>query len=109
MTARKIDLMYEFFGRSEGHRCGDCSNFVCGRNRSGILYKCKAYGLTHSEASDWAKRWEACGMFEKPYTGRPVIEIARRRDYHKSDAEEVEGQISIADLLHPSTDNEKND
>lgn len=102
MAARKVDLMHELFGRSEGHRCGDCPNFVCGRYRSRMLRKCKAYGLTHSEASDWAKSWEACGLFGKAYSGGPVIEVAKRRAYHKSDTEEIEGQVSIAEMLNAS-------
>lgn len=33
------------------------------------------YGLTHSEASNWAKSWPACRMFGHEYSGRSVIEL----------------------------------
>ena len=97
--SRKIELMHELFGRSDGRRCGECSNLVCGRYHDRILRKCKVYGFTHSEASDWVKRWEACGLFCKSYSGRPVIEIAKRRAYHQPDTEVPEGQVGIDDLL----------
>lgn len=53
---KKIDRMHAMFGLDERHKCGECSNLVCGRYRSKILKKCRVYGLTHSQASDWAKR-----------------------------------------------------
>lgn len=94
---RKIELMHELFGRIEGHSCGECTNLVCGRYHDRILRKCEVYGLTHSEASDWAKRWEACGLFNREYNGAPVIEIAKRRSYHQSDTEVAAGQIGMED------------
>ena len=33
--------------------------------------------MTHSEASDWAKRWTACGIFNGVWTGRPIIELVK--------------------------------
>lgn len=97
---KKIELMYELFGKKDGKRCGECSNLICGRYHDRILRKCEAYGLTHSEASDWVKRWEACGLFNAEYTGRQVIEIAKRRNYEnkardKRNMEIVDGQISM--------------
>lgn len=97
--SRKIELMHELFGRNEGRKCGECSNLVCGRYRDRILRKCKVYGLTHSEASDWTKHWEACGLFGKPYAGGPVIEIAKRRAYRQPDVEVLDGQIGMDDIL----------
>lgn len=96
---RKIELMHELFGRSAGHSCGECANLVCSRYRGRILRKCSAYGLTHSEASDWVKRWEACGLFDREYTGTQVIEIAKRRGRHQSDTEVAAGQIGIMEHL----------
>lgn len=77
MALRKIDLMHRCFGKCPGHACRECSNLVEGRYHDKILRKCKVYGLTHSEASDWAKRWEACGQFNKPWDRGPVIQLVR--------------------------------
>lgn len=77
-TLRKLELMHAQFGRCEGHTCGECRNLRSIRYRGMSLRKCAVYGLTHSEASDWAKRWTACGMFGKEYAGPPVIESVRR-------------------------------
>lgn len=32
-------------------------------------------GITHSESSDWAQKWQACGLFNQPYNGKPAIEV----------------------------------
>lgn len=34
------------------------------------LRKCTVYGATHSEASDWRKKYEACGLYNKPWSGK---------------------------------------
>ena len=91
MAIRKIDLMHKLFGKNEAHTCGECENMVSQRYRGMILRKCTVYGMTHSEASDWAKKWTACGMFNKPYSDRNVIELVRP----SREEEPVEGQLSI--------------
>lgn len=95
MALRKIDLMHRHFGKCDGHTCGECSNLTEG---SWGHRKCKVYGVTSSEASDWAKRWQACGMFNKPYTGGgPVIELVRRgiaKSPPEATQEPLEGQVS---------------
>lgn len=96
---KKIELMHELFGKSDGNRCGECSNFVCGRYHDRILRKCEVYGLTHSEASDWAKRWEACGLFNKEYTGIPVIKINKQNNNNKNDTEVIDGQIMMFERM----------
>lgn len=97
MALRKIDLMHKFFGICEGHTCGECSNLVEGTYRSKLLRKCKVYGLTHSAASDWAKRYLACGMFNKEYNGRPNIELVKPARTKQEEAQriELEGQMKL--------------
>ena len=94
MAIRKQQLMYKQFGMCDGHVCGECSNLIEG---SWGHKKCKVYGDTSSEASDWAKRWLACGMFNKPYTGGPIIELVRpaRKQAATTIEEPLEGQISL--------------
>ena len=97
MALRKQQLMYKQFGMCDGHLCGECSNLVEGRYHDKILRKCKVYGMTHSEASDWAKRWLACGMFNKPYTGGPIMELVRpvRKQNALTIEEPLEGQMTL--------------
>ena len=92
---RKIDLMHKLFGKTD-HTCGECSNFVSGQYNSKILRKCTVYGLTHSEASDWAKRWQACGKFNEEWNGNPIIEI-RKRSFQKVVHEPCDGQIGFGE------------
>lgn len=99
MALRKIELMHRLFGKTEGHTCRECCNLVEGRYHDRILRKCKVYGLTHSEASDWAKRWLACGMFNKPWDKEPVIRqvVPERKKKEEPDSEPIEGQLSITE------------
>lgn len=97
MALRKQHLMYKRFGICEGHVCGECSNLVAVRANDRPLHKCRVYGNTSSEASDWAKRWLACGMFNKTYTGGPIIELVRPSRTVKEEAQRIplEGQMSM--------------
>lgn len=97
MALRKIDLMQKHFGICEGHTCGECSNLVEEPYHGRMYRKCKVYGLTNSEASDWAKRYQACGKFNTPYTGRPIIELVQPTRTNKEEAQriELEGQITL--------------
>ena len=97
MALRKQYLMQKNFGICEGHTCGECSNLVEGRYHDKTLRKCKVYGMTHSEASDWAKRYLACGMFNRAYTGRPIIELVKSGRTKQEEGQRIplEGQISM--------------
>lgn len=79
MALRKIDLMHRIFDKVEGHTCKECSNLVEGEYHDMMLRKCKVYGLTHSAASDWAKSYVACGMFNKEWHDKPIIRLVRKR------------------------------
>lgn len=93
---KKIDLMHQQFGVCQGHACKECSNFVRDRYHDMMLRKCQVYGLTHSEASDWAGKWPACGMFNLEYSGRPIIEMRRGGGHRPSPLlEPLEGQITL--------------
>lgn len=97
MALRKIDLMHRQFGRCDGRTCGECSNLVEGRYHDKILRKCKVYGMTCSEATDWAKRWLACGLFNKPWGGNPIVQIVRPTREEKDEMQNTppDGQISM--------------
>lgn len=99
MTRRKIDAMYAEYGLSTCGRCGDCCNFVSGRYHDRYYSKCVAYGLTHSEATDWRAKYLACGLFNKPFDQlkpkrRPLIETITRGGV-ECDNEPLEGQMTL--------------
>ncbi len=89
---KKIERMHNMFGKTVGHKCYECSNFVSGRYHDKILHKCSVYGLTHSEASDWRLKYDACGMFNKEYEGVPII---RRNTKEEKAKIQVEGQTEL--------------
>ena len=93
---RKLELMHEIFGECSGHRCGECSNlerFMSSRS----IFKCRAYGITWSEASDWRKKWTACGLFDTPYDGPPAMHL-RWMLIQKKHQTQIDGQVEMEDL-----------
>ena len=95
MNPRKIDLMHWYFGIDRSHKCGECANLVEGRYHNRILRKCRVYGLTHSAASDWAKKYTACGMFGKEWHGREIISLVRSGRNAKGPVATMDGQMEI--------------
>lgn len=92
---RKIELMHQQFGKSaESHICGECSNFRRYRHHDRFYKKCTVYGETNSEASDWAKKYEACGMFNEEYNGKPIIEIVKHNKRVEPEPM-IDGQITM--------------
>ena len=96
MALRKINLMHRLFGIELCHACRECSNLVKGRYHDRTFCKCRVYGMTHSEASDWAGRWQACGMFNKMWEKQPVMrEVIPERKQKETDNTPLEGQMSL--------------
>ena len=96
MATRKIQLMHQMFGRKNDERCKDCTNF--GRALVGdkkLVRKCKIYGVTGSEASDWCAFYPACGLFNQDYAGRKIIDFVKPERAQNIDNEPLEGQIDI--------------
>ena len=88
--------MHYYFGKdSENHICKDCSNFVKEQYHTRILQKCKVYGLTHSEATDWAQKYKACGMFNKVWNGNNIISLKRYVNGKRKDIQQLDGQITF--------------
>lgn len=101
MAKRKIDLMHQMFGKTE-QLCKDCDHFLRERYRDKTYRKCEVYGVTSSEASDWNVSYQACGLFDKPYGGRNVIDFVTSEKKKEIDNEPLEGQIYVIgfDLSH---------
>ena len=88
---RKIELMHYQFGITPGKMCRECLNLVSYRCRGTNYYKCAVYGETSSEASDWRLKYQACGMFNKEWTGSPIIKLLKHGS--KEPEPELEGQL----------------
>lgn len=98
--AYKIKAMHDEFGKIEGCKCKECSNLYRYNYRSISLKKCTCYGLTHSSDTDWNLSFVACGLFNKDYNGKKVIEMLKhqRRKQKEVIDEPIEGQINIFDI-----------
>ncbi|WP_276871979.1 hypothetical protein [Anaerotruncus massiliensis (ex Togo et al. 2019)] len=95
---RKIEAMYLYYGKQEGHACRECFNFVRVWYHGRVLGYCESYVLTYSEASDWAGKWTACGQFNQPFREweRPLIEVLKSGRRAREDTP-IAGQITFAD------------
>lgn len=95
MALRKIDLMNRLFGVADGNACRECSNFVKGKYHDRTLCKCRVYGMTHSEATDWAGRWQACVAFNRTLNRQPVVHEVRQERKKETNNAPLDGQISL--------------
>ena len=93
VSLKKINDMHFRFGKSDG-RCKECSNFSRYRYRDHKYSKCRVYGITLSAATDWNGRYEACGLFNKDYKGKPIIDLRHPRKEEKED-----NQMSLLEML----------
>ena len=99
MALRKLALMHRFFGVLDGHTCRECSTFINGKYHDKVFCKCKVYGLTHSEATDWAGRWMACGAFNRTISRKPIVrEVIPERKRQEVGNTPIDGQISLEEL-----------
>lgn len=89
--------MYEWSGGTDyRHTCYECPN--CIRQSAGkrTVYKCKAYGITESSATDWKASYIACKHYGKPAPNPPVF----FRDKNPIPEGEIEGQMNIMDFIN---------
>lgn len=96
MAVRKIDLMHQLFGKTEG-LCRDCCHYQRYHYRDKPYRKCEVYGMTASEASDWKASYPGCGLFNKPYPYRdkPVIRYVTPERKKEILDEPLDGQMDL--------------
>ena len=63
MIERKIQAMHRRFGTCGVFHCATCPHLITENYHNHIYYKCKLYGLSHGEATDWRLHYQACGMY----------------------------------------------
>lgn len=94
----KIEAMYEYSGGTDyRHLCTECNNFMRVFTGSRTVFKCRIYGDTASEASDWRASYIACKAFNQPYDGRPLIDVLKHTSKKKEETG-CDGQMSIYDF-----------
>jgi hypothetical protein len=59
------------------------------------VYKCEAYGLTHSEASGWRISYRACGLYSKPFDWENEKTMIEYLKHKGKPTEVVKGQIDM--------------
>lgn len=80
-SLRKNEIMYSLFGKRPGHTCRECCNLVKIQAGQRVVRKCKCYGLSASQATDFSEKFEACGLFGKSTAGRQAVEIEGQADF----------------------------
>lgn len=98
---RKIEAMHAEYG-TRHNICKYCPHFRRYLMPGGrAVLKCRAYGVTRSEATDWRANWPACGMFDKQLPPLslyvPMIERIKHAERKKPE-EPVKGQIEMEGL-----------
>ena len=95
MNARKIDAMHRTYGMNENHQCRDCCNLIGGDYRGKRYYKCKVYGISRSEATDWRLKYTACGAFNIPADKLDVWAVLERVVHERNSESPLEGQMRL--------------
>lgn len=97
LSNRKISAMQKEYGITKNKICKTCCNFVQGEYRDRTYRKCKAYGITNSEASDWVGKYKACGLYDKPFENEKKIPLIEVLKHSKKGIEDlpIEGQVTF--------------
>ena len=92
---RKIAAMHLRFGVLPEKRCEDCDHLIKGYYHTKYLRKCEVYGATHSEASDWRKKYIACGLYNQEWKGPEIIRLINSGPREQDQIMPLEGQIEM--------------
>lgn len=96
MADRKYAAMHREFGKAHGRICGECQHLICSVMRSGRrYYKCKAYGVSKADSTDWGKSWDACMMIYRELLEGYIPLIDRLKHSRRMKNGPVDGQISM--------------
>ena len=88
---KPIEYMHYRYGIATGmNLCCECCNFVTIKAGGKTFRKCRAYGVTCSNRSDWAKKWSACGLFGKQIDHQIVSDTAKRMFARLYQPEQIE-------------------
>lgn len=93
---KKIQAMYKCGGGTDyRHTCHECKNCLRIQKGGRKVYKCRIYGESNSAASDWKASYIACRWFDRVYLGPPIMRMSEQKNHR----EEIQGQISMFDVM----------
>ena len=96
LNGRKIEAMYRKYGSGpDGKTCADCDNCIRVTPTDRHYNKCRLYGNTAGESTDWRLKWPACGMFNRESDEIPVIEQLKHTPRAVLMRTKCEGQIKL--------------
>lgn len=89
----RLRIMYGLYGVDSQHTCKTCCNLT----HANGFYKCKRYGVSASQASDWNSRGTACGKWNKPKedVDRPAMYWVGTTKKAQKTVKQVDGQIGM--------------
>ncbi len=93
---KKIEAMHYFYGFDHlCRKCVECDHLIHGEYNGKWYYKCKVYGCTHSESTDWRKSYSACGLVDHdfPEHDKRIIDILKHEQIQK--VEQIPGQVGM--------------
>lgn len=97
---RKITAMHDAYGLADPpHACKECCHFRTYEYHNKRFFKCRAYGISFSEATDWRAKYRACGFFNQSMAGMYPLFERLKHESRKEPEMQLEGQITIDDLL----------
>ena len=74
----RIAAMQTIYGITPGQKCASCNNLFSRRTKR-VYHKCRLYGVSFSEATDWRVSNTACGMWGKDGSRLiPLLEQLKR-------------------------------
>ncbi len=76
--SEKLAIMHRRYGRECHHRCSKCIHHITKYNDK-PYHKCKVYGVSMSEATDFAADGIACGLYDKETMEKDVYLTLNRR------------------------------
>ena len=89
---RKIDAMHQHYGYGVG-KCEDCPYFA-EKKFDRTKHKCRVYGESDTEETDWRRGYMACGLIDKPFPEGDV-RIVRLVEREKRGDDQIKGQIAM--------------
>lgn len=96
---RKLPAMHYVYGTTpEPHKCKECSNFLVFEHHGKRYFKCAAYGISNSQATDWGANYRACGWFNHSMDNwTPLLEEIKQKS-RKATPISIKGQIKMEGL-----------
>jgi len=106
LNGRKIDAMWRKFGGGpRDTQCRTCEHCVKYSPTDRHYWKCRLYGVTGGESTDWRLYWPACGMYNRePVEDVPVIEQLKHLPRAWITRQEIEGQMTMEEAINGATE-----